>query len=94
MTAESVAALQNSGDRDLDLFTLQPYYFDDLLAEMGPLETAPLLLPSSEKDNSTLSVDPWFLGGLDPFSALPEIDGCPIPKATLLYYCTYHHVSH
>jgi hypothetical protein len=36
----------------------------------------------------TSGVDPWFLGGLDPFSATPIIKGPPIPTEWLISHCT------
>jgi hypothetical protein len=41
-------------------------------------------------DDDDFGGNPWFLGGWDPFSSLPETHGEPIPKKSLLFHCKHH----
>lgn len=94
LTPESVEALQNmpapaphapNADE-----VLHPYDFSDedvgfpqTLARLRSPDTIPPLA-----GGVATGTDPWFMGGLDPFSSLPHRDGEPIPQKLLIFHCT------
>jgi hypothetical protein len=95
LTPESVDALQslgaaapavpNSDGKLLPYFTNWELGYTDNLALIRTRDSRPLLAGGIPP-----GVDPWFLGnpsGLDPFSTLPNTDGEPIPKKSLIFHC-------
>lgn len=95
LTPESIDALQTLAHRGLDAqpnsAEIMGYYDLDQLAGLeGPVRANPFFYPSHHPlptPGLTPGVDPWFLGGTEPFSALPEINGGPIPIEWLVSHC-------
>ena len=95
LTPESVDALQSLGaaapaepNSDGNLPPYLTNWEDGFTHNLGLLQTQdfrPLLAGGIPP-----GVDPWFLGGpsgFDPFSTLPNTDGEPIPKKSLIFHC-------
>ena len=92
LTPESVDALQNSraaaaaGLNSDEI--LRPYFSND---HFGFPDSSILLRTSGSRPLLSgyipPGIDPWFLGGLDPFSSLPHTDEEPLPKKSLIYHC-------
>jgi hypothetical protein len=87
LTTESVAALQKIGDPRIPGIgnVLKLDHPEGLRTETSPSAVVPFLhttTPHLASDG-----DPWFMGGLDPFSTLPETANAPISKEILLYHC-------
>ena len=94
LTPESIEDLQippPAGPRSMSDENWLPYRFLELSKEAEPIDRRPFLYSATSRpiypEDIISGVDPWFLGGLDPFSSLPEVEGEPIPKSTLIGYC-------
>jgi hypothetical protein len=66
---------------------------DQLIETFSHLRAAPIFYPTPAQTIATTQripgVDPWFLGGTDPFSSIPVVNGGPIPKDWLVSHCAY-----
>ena len=67
------------------------YDMDELIGSLGLFRALPTFYPTLAQAFSSSGlipgVDPWFLGGLDPFSSTPNIIGSPIPAEWLISHC-------
>ena len=94
LTPESVEALHipsPAASQPMSDEKWRPYCFLELNSLVEPIDGGPFLHSGLNRpvypEDLTFGVDPWFLGGLDPFSSLPETEGEPIPKSCLIGYC-------
>lgn len=90
LTPDSVAALQTSGvsfsEADFTVF-LQAYQLDERITDTTMTASSCPLSTNDVPTQGTCIYEDWFLGGIDPFSSIPDIDGSPIPKQDLLCHC-------
>ena len=82
MTPESVDALQN-----LAAAPAEPNSGGNLAAFLANTEILSPDLRPLLAGGIPPGIDPWFLGGMDPFDSLPHTEGEPLPKKSLICYC-------
>jgi len=92
LTPESVKALRITlPSAPLPNSGLHRRYIAANFQDSGPARNQnglyPVPIRTTLTQNLSLDVDSWFLGSLDPFSALPQVGGEPIPKRSLIEYC-------
>jgi len=90
-TAESIDALKDPSDFLPEFASLTAHSPNDTFAPVQSSNEWPILheyqIQPFTVGALTFGVDSWYLGGFDPFSALPEQDGEPIPKQSLICHC-------
>jgi hypothetical protein len=96
LTPESVDALQHIPQTDPSVGPTSgdmvvQYDMDGLNGSLGLFRAPPTFYPTIAQTLSSSGLipgaDPWFLGGLDPFSSTPYIRGSPIRPEWLISHC-------
>jgi hypothetical protein len=96
LTPESVEALQFLPQASTNVETMSDelmlqYGLDELIGINVLFRAHPvyyLTQTQALSPSETSGADPWFLGGLDPLSAMPTIIGGPIRMGWLISHCS------